>query len=106
MPPSWEINFPDADDGADRRRRPRILGASCGRYLFSGWTPGSKFPSATAAEYWLSSGPSPEHTVATGFYVIVDTQMSLVGAGEAESTGARIEDTLAGHMEREDLGQK
>ena len=41
MPPSWEIRFPGTDDDADRRRRPRILGASCERYLCSDWTPGS-----------------------------------------------------------------
>ena len=39
MPPSREINFPDADDDADRRYRPRILGASWRRYLCIGWTP-------------------------------------------------------------------
>ena len=33
-----------------------------------------------AAKYQKSRGPRPEHTVATGFYVIVDTQMSLTKA--------------------------
>ena len=41
MPPSWEINFPDGNDDTDCRHRPTILGALWGRYLFSGWTPGS-----------------------------------------------------------------
>ena len=33
-----------------------------------------------AAEYRKSRGPRPEHTVVTSFYVIVDTQLSLLRA--------------------------
>ena len=32
IPPPWEINFPEAEDDADCRRRPTILGASWGRH--------------------------------------------------------------------------
>ena len=54
-----------------------IPGTSRGRSLRSGGTPGSPFPSATAAEHWISSAPRLVRTVATSVYVLREVQMSL-----------------------------
>ena len=45
--------------------------------------------------YWLGSGPRLIHTVATGFYVIVDTQMSLVAGCLSREVSGRVEKILA-----------
>ena len=41
MPPSWEINFPDANDDADCHHLPTILETSWGRHCRCRWWPES-----------------------------------------------------------------